>query len=308
MAAPFYRAIRANLSLDAATNCVCRQSLRARRVRVQGQVRCMSSTPTLASGHSKWASIKHDKAKNDAGKSKQRSLLTRDITIAVKLAGPNPDMNPRLALALVTAKKNAVPKTSIEAAIARGQGLSATGAALESLLLEAVLPPSIATIIECQTDNKLRALADLRLIVKEAGGTVSTVGYMFEKKGRIILRPKEGLGVDEILEPALDAGALDVVEDDQGRIVLFTEPAQTKTTAEALAKQLEVEVEESEIIYDPNEDTKVPVESEEVAAKLSDFLDELQEVQGIQGVYMNWSRGDGIPDELWEELRGKVAV
>jgi|TARA_R110002003_G_scaffold1499_1_gene23174 transcriptional/translational regulatory protein YebC/TACO1 len=217
-------------------------------------------------------------------------------------------MNPRLALALVTAKKNAVPKTSIEAAIARGQGLSATGAALESLVLEAVLPPSIATIIECQTDNKLRALADLRLIVKEAGGTVSTVGYMFEKKGRIILRPKEGLGVDEVLEPALDAGALDVVEDEQGRIVLFTEPAQTKTTAEALAKQLEVEVEESEIIYDPNEDTKVPVDGEELAAKLSDFLDELQEVQGIQGVYMNWSRGDGIPDELWEELRGKVAV
>jgi transcriptional/translational regulatory protein YebC/TACO1 len=217
-------------------------------------------------------------------------------------------MNPRLALALVTAKKNAVPKTSIEAAIARGQGLSATGAALESLVLEAVLPPSIATIIECQTDNKLRALADLRLIVKEAGGTVSTVGYMFEKKGRIILRPKEGLGVDEVLEPALDAGALDVVEDEQGRIVLFTEPAQTKTTAEALAKQLEVEVEESEIIYDPNEDTKVPVDGEELAAKLSDFLDELQEVQGIQGVYMNWSRGDGVPDELWEELRCKVAV
>jgi transcriptional/translational regulatory protein YebC/TACO1 len=131
---------------------------------------------------------------------------------------------------------------------------------------------------------------------------------MFEKKGRIILRPKEGLGVDEVLEPALDAGALDVVEDEQGRIVLFTEPAQTKTTAEALAKQLEVEVEESEIIYDPNEDTKVPVDGEELAAKLSDFLDELQEVQGIQGVYMNWSRGDGIPDELWEELRGKVAV
>lgn len=109
----------------------------------------------------KWASIKHDKAKNDAGKSRQRSLLTRDITSAVKIAGANPDMNPRLALCLVIAKKNAVPKASIEAAIARGQGLSTTGAALESLVLEAILPPSIATIIECQTDNKLRALADL---------------------------------------------------------------------------------------------------------------------------------------------------
>lgn len=217
-------------------------------------------------------------------------------------------MNPRLALALVTAKKNAVPKASIEAAIARGQGLSATGAALESLVLEAILPPTIATIIECQTDNKLRALADLRLIVKEAGGTVSTVGFMFEKKGRIILQKKDGVGVDEVLEPALDAGVLDVVEDEQGRVVLFTEPAQTKTVAEALTKDHGIEIEESEIIYDPNDDTKVELNDEDAAAKLSDFLDELQEVQGIQGVYMNWTKGEKVPSELWEELCGKVAV
>lgn len=217
-------------------------------------------------------------------------------------------MNPRLALALTTAKKNAVPKASIEAAIARGQGLSASGAALESLVLEAMLPPSIATIIECQTDNKLRALADLRLIVKEAGGTVSTVGFMFEKKGRIILQAKEGLGVDEVLEPALEAGALDVVEGEDGKVVLFTEPAQTKTTAETLAKDHALEIEESEIIYDPNEDTKVVLDDESAASQLSDFLDKLQEVQGIQGIYMNWSKGSSIPDDLWEELRGKVTV
>jgi YebC/PmpR family DNA-binding regulatory protein len=237
-----------------------------------------------------------------------RVLLTRDITVAVKLAGPNPDMNPRLALALTTAKKNAVPKATIEAAIARGQGLSASGAALESLLLEAMLPPSIATIIECQTDNKLRALADLRLIVKEAGGQVSTVSFMFEKKGRIILRKKEGMGVDEILEPALDAGVQDVNEDEEGRLVLYTEPAQTTTIAETLAKELEMEIEESEIIYDPNEDTKVTLDDEEAAAKLSNFIDELQEVQGIQGVYMNCSKGESLPAELWEELRGKIDV
>ncbi|EAT91328.2 hypothetical protein SNOG_01679 [Parastagonospora nodorum SN15] len=258
--------------------------------------------------YSKWASIKHDKAKNDAARSKQRVLLTRDITVAVKLSGPDPNMNPRLALALTTAKKSAVPKTAIEAAIARGQGLSTTGAALESLVLEAILPPSVATIIECQTDNKLRALADLRLLVKEAGGQVSTVGFMFEKKGRIIMRKKEGIGMDEVLEPALDAGVQDVHEDEEGRVLLFTEPAQTKTIAESLAKELDMEIEESEIIYDPNEDTKVEVNDEEAAAKLSNFLDDLQEVQGIQGVYMNWTKGESIPAELWEELRGKVAV
>lgn len=233
--------------------------------------------------------------------------MTRDITNAVKLAGPNPDLNPRLALAISTAKKSAVPKASIEAAIARGQGLSATGAALDSLVLEAILPPSIATIIECQTDNKLRALSDLRLLVKEAGGTVSTVSFMFEKKGRIILRKADGVTVDEVLEPALEAGVIDVDEDDEGRVVLYTEPALTNKTADKLSKELNLEIEESEIIYDPNEDTKVPLEDEGAAKELSRFLDDLQEVQGVQGVYMNWAKGS-IGDELWEELRGKTTA
>ncbi|KAF2128893.1 YebC-like protein [Dothidotthia symphoricarpi CBS 119687] len=304
MTSPFRSATRALLSVERLAG---RQAARPRKVQPHEQIRCLNSTATLQSGHSKWASIKHDKAKNDAGKSKQRSILLRDISQAVKRAGANPDMNPHLALALVTAKKNAVPKASIEAAIARGQGLSATGAALETLVLEAILPPSVAAIIECQTDNKLRALADLRLLVKEAGGTVSSVGYMFEKKGRIILGKKEGMGVDEVLEPALEEGVLDVVEDEQGRVVLYTEPAQMKTTAETLAKALDMEVEESEIIYDPNEDTKVSLDDDAAAKDLSSFLDELQEVPGVQGVYMNWSKG-GIADELWEDLSGKVAV
>lgn len=233
--------------------------------------------------------------------------MTRDITNAVKLAGPNPDLNPRLALSIATAKKSAVPKASIEAAIARGQGLSASGAALESLVLEAILPPSIATIIECQTDNKLRALADMRLLVKEAGGSVSTVAFMFEKKGRIIIRKKEGMGVDEILEPALEVGALDVDEDAEGRVVLYTEPAMTNKTADKLAKELDLEIEESEVIYDPNEDTKVPLEDEGAAQALNKFLDGLQEVQGVQGVYMNWTKGS-IGDEVWEELSSKVTA
>lgn len=130
---------------------------------------------------------------------------------------------------------------------------------------------------------------------------------MFEKKGRIILQKKDGIGADEVLESALEAGVLDVLEDEEGRVVLFTEPAQTKTTAEALAKELDMEIHESEIIYDPNEDTKVALEDEGAAKELNGFLDELQEVPGIQGVYMNWSRGS-IDEGLWDELRAKVAV
>ncbi|KAF2647447.1 YebC-like protein [Lophiostoma macrostomum CBS 122681] len=274
---------------------------------LRSQARSFSSSPAASSGHSKWSSIKHDKGKKDAATSKARAIMVKDISNAVKLAGADPNMNPRLALAISNAKKSAVPKASIEAAIARGQGLSATGAALESVVLEAILPPAIATVIECQTDNKLRLLADLRLLIKDAGGSVSPIGYMFEKKGRIILRKKEGMGAEEVLEAALEEGALDVVEDDEGRVVLYTEPAQTKTTAETLAKTLDMEIEESEIIWDPNEETKVPLDGNESAKQLNGFLDELQEIGGIQSVYTNWARGS-IDEDLWAELRSKVAA
>ncbi|KAF1967360.1 YebC-like protein [Bimuria novae-zelandiae CBS 107.79] len=304
MSAPFRRLFSPSLSLDAFAQCACRRAPRAAPFE---QARCFSSSPATFSGHSKWATIKHDKAKNDAGKSKQRALLTNDITHAVKLNGPDPNMNPRLALALTTAKKAQIPKATIEAAIARGQGLSTSGAALENVVLETMLPGSVAAVIECQTDNKLRTLADLRLMIKETGGTVSTVGYMFEKKGRIILQKKDGVGADEVLEPAIEAGAEDVQDLDDGRVVLYTDPSDTKTIGETVAKAMGMEIAESEIIYDPNEDTMVPLDDAEVAAKLGEFVDEVQEESGIQGVYLNWAKGS-ISDELWDELASKTAI
>jgi transcriptional/translational regulatory protein YebC/TACO1 len=198
-----------------------------------------------------------------------------------------------------------MPKSTIEAAIARGQGISASGQALDSVTLEAMLPPSIAAVVDCQTDNKNRTLADLRLLVKDYGGNVTPIGYLFERKGRIILRKKEGLGLDDILEPALEAGALDVLEDDEGRMVVYTEPIQTKATAEIISKQLEVEIEESELIYDPNAGTQVELDDEEAAQRLSAFLEKLQDVHGVQAVYMNWKKGT-VSDELWAELQGKM--
>ncbi|KAK3217239.1 hypothetical protein GRF29_1g2391556 [Pseudopithomyces chartarum] len=306
MAAPLSRRlVRALLPLDAlVAQCTPRRAPRPARTE---QSRCFTSSPAASSGHSKWATIKHDKAKNDAGKSQQRALLTNDITNAVKLNGPDPNMNPRLALALTTAKKNQVPKAAIEAAIARGQGLSATGAALETVTLEAMLPPSVAAVIECQTDNKLRTLADLRLIIKDHGGTVSTVAYMFEKRGRIILQNKDGVGADEVLESAIEAGAEDVQELHDGRVVLFTGPSDTKTIGETVAAAMAMDIAESDIIYDANQDTMVALEDPETAERLGDFVDKVQDVSGIQGVYLNWAKGS-LPDDLWDELAGKTAI
>lgn len=223
------------------------------------------------------------------------------------VGGPDPNMNPRLALAISIAKKAAVPKATIEAALARGQGLSATGAALESIFVEAILPPSIATVFECQTDNKAKLLADVRLLIKDAGGAVSPISYMFEKKGRIILREKDGVGIDDVFETAVEAGALDVVEDEEGRVVVYTEPNELSGMAASLTKELEVEIDEAEIIWDPNEDTKVPLDDEDAAKSLGNFMDALQDVSGIQGVYANWAKG-AISEDLWMELQSKVAA
>jgi transcriptional/translational regulatory protein YebC/TACO1 len=200
-----------------------------------------------------------------------------------------------------------VPKASIEAAIARGQGLSASGTALESIMLEAMLPASVAAVIEAQTDNKLRTLSNLRLVIKEAGGTVSTVSYMFEKKGRVILHQKEGVGADEVLEAAIEAGAEDVQELDDGRVLLFTDPATAKTVSQTVAKAMDMEVAEAEIVYDPNEDTLVPLDDAEVAAQLGKFVDKVQEEQGVHGVYLNWTKGS-IDEGLWDELASKTAI
>jgi transcriptional/translational regulatory protein YebC/TACO1 len=130
---------------------------------------------------------------------------------------------------------------------------------------------------------------------------------MFEKMGRIVLQKKEGVGVDEVLEPALEAGVLDVLEDEQGRVVLLTEPAQTKSTGEALAQTLGMEIDESDIVYHPNEDTKVALDDPDAAHKLVQFFEKVHEVYGLQAVHLNWSQG-AIDDALWADLQHQVAV
>ncbi|KAK5194224.1 hypothetical protein LTR16_007105, partial [Cryomyces antarcticus] len=190
--------------------------------------------------------------------------------------GSDPNINPRLAHAIATAKKSGFAKASIEAAIARGQGVSASGAKLESLTIEAILPPSVAVVIDCETDNKLRTLADVRLLIKHHEGSVTPTNYLFAKRGRIVFQ-KEGIGADEVLEGALDAGALDVTEDAEGKVVVYTEPNDTKATAETLSSLLGLEAERSDIIWDPNVDTKVGLEDEQSVKDLSDFVEELQE-------------------------------
>ncbi|KAI9718906.1 MAG: hypothetical protein M1812_003790 [Candelaria pacifica] len=269
--------------------------------------RAFTTRSSVWSGHSRWSTIKHDKGKNDAAKTKQRNVLSQELMQASKSFGADPTTNPRLAGVITAAKKAGFPKASIEAAISRGQGRSPSGAALESLTIEAILPPSIALIIECETDSKTRTLQDLRLLIKNHGGSPTPTNYLFDKKGRILFQRKDGFGVDEILDEAVENGALDVEIDDEGRILIYTQPSATKTTADALADKMGLQIQYSDIKWVPKDDTVVGLDSDRVIKDLIAFVEEVQDHSSVQGVYMNAAQGK-VPDEAWMDLQNRIAV
>jgi transcriptional/translational regulatory protein YebC/TACO1 len=196
----------------------------------------------------------------------------------------------------------------MEAAVARGQGISTTGAALENLTLEAIMPPSIALVVEVETDNRKRTLADLRFLVKSTGGTVTPTSYLFTKRGVVVFEKDErGLGVDEVLDDAIEAGAEDVETDDDGNIIVWTDPSGTTGAAEALKKSHDLKVKSSEIIWAPNEDTLAPFDSQEAYQALVSLVDALQDNPNVQGVYANVAQGV-IEEGAWVELQGKIDV
>lgn len=201
------------------------------------------------------------------------------------VGGPDPTMNPRLAHAITVAKKGQLSKTSIEAAIAKGQGKSLSGQALENVTIEAMLPHGVAAMIECQTDNKARTLTDIRTIITKAGGTVTPTAFLFEKKGRIVFEAQEKMDVEDALEHVIEAGALDIVSEED-RLVVETEPAEVMPIAQTLQKKLEIQVDKAEVVYMANEDTLVDL-SEEQEDEVQKVLDSLEEDPTLQNLYIN---------------------
>ncbi|EEQ30310.1 hypothetical protein McanMca71_002194 [Microsporum canis] len=249
--------------------------------------RYISSGPILQSGHNRWSTIRHDKGKNDAAKSKERQIFSKDIIQASKLYGPDPKSNPRLALVIANAKRSGMPKPTIEAAIARGQGITAAGAALESLTIEGMLPHSVAVVVECLTDQKARALQDIRAIIRHSGGSNTPTSYLFEKKGKIVFEPKPGLDVDSYLELAIDAGATDVEGDENNRLIVYTEHTATKSVADKMSATTDLVTESIDIIWDPNQDTLVKIESEEALSTVENIINSLRDDPSVQDIYVN---------------------
>ncbi|WEW61520.1 hypothetical protein PRK78_007010 [Emydomyces testavorans] len=256
-----------------------------------GSCRRISRSSLLQSGHSKWANIKHKKGRNDAAKSKERLVICQELTQASKLYGADPGCNPKLAAAIANAKRSEMTKATIEFAIAKGQRLSTSGAPLEPLTIEALLPGSVAVVIECQTDQRTKTLQSVRRIVKRAGGNLAPTTYLFEKKGKIVFeKDPKNTSADDYLESAIDAGATDVDTDSEGRLVVYTEPTVTKSVGETLSTSTGLKIENLDIIWDPNKDTMVTVLTEEAANELDQFLDDIREETTVQEVYLNLAR------------------
>ncbi|GAB7353425.1 hypothetical protein MBLNU459_g3896t1 [Dothideomycetes sp. NU459] len=283
----------------------CRQAYRCLSRRA---ARCFHGTAPVRSGHSRWSKIKHDKGKVDAARNKRNSIFAQEIATASKLFGADLNANPRLVDLIQDAKSAGFPKANIEAAIARGQGRSLSGASLEAVTVEAILPQNVAVVIDCETDNKLRTLQDVRLIVKSSGGNITPTSYLFTRKGRTVFAKKDDVGVDDVFDPALEAGALDVIEDAEGRVVVFTEPNETKATGETLSASLQLDIASSDIIWDPNHDTRVPLDDESAVHDLGAFVDALQDKEGsVQGVYMNVAQGS-IEEGAWADLQSRITA
>ncbi|RSL65406.1 hypothetical protein CEP54_004193 [Fusarium duplospermum] len=271
--------------------------------------RSFATTPAQWAGHNKWSKTKHIKAVTDKKKMTERAGFTKTIAMYSRMYGDDLRFNPQLASAISAATKASIPKNLIEAAIARGQGRSATGAQLESMSLEVLMPPTIAMIIDAETDNKTRTLHDLRLVVKKAGGVVGSTTFYFTRRGRAVFKAKEGgPSLSDVLDEAIEHDGLEDVEElPEGDFLVWTQPNTLAAITEALSKKFELEVLDSDIVWAPNEDTMVSVDKSADVESLDLLFNGLKEYPEVKAIYANVRQGS-IEDEEWDRVERNLDV
>ncbi len=233
------------------------------------------------SGHSRWAGIKHKKAAVDAKRGKLFSKIIREITIAARAGGGDPNTNPRLRLAVDKAKSANMPSDNIKKAIQRGTG-ELPGVNYEELHYEGYGPGGVAVMVEATTDNKNRTTSEIRKIFSKNGGNLGEagcVGWMFNKKGYIAVN-KENYNEEELMELAINVGADDFKSDDEDVYEILTEPEKY----ENVKKQLEeknINIADSEITMIPQTYIKLEGKDAEMMLRLMDALDNSDDVQNV---------------------------
>jgi YebC/PmpR family DNA-binding regulatory protein len=235
-------------------------------------------------GHSKWANIKHVKARQDAKRSKVFAKIAREITIAARLSGGDADMNPRLRLSLLKARGANMPADNIQRAIARGTG-EGGAASFEELTYEVYGPHGAAILCEISTDNRNRTAADVRAILIRNDGKLATAGSvsrLFHRKGQIMIA-RENANEDELMELVMEAGAEDFKSEQEGYDVL-TAPEDFEAVHKAIEEK-GIAMETAEITALPEMTT--PVSSETELEKVNKLVDLLEDHDDVQSVYSN---------------------
>lgn len=249
-------------------------------------------------GHNKWSKIKRAKGANDAKRGKIFSRLSRDITLAAKDGGGDPDMNARLRTILLKAKAENMPVENVDRAIKKGTG-ELPGVVYEDNTYEGYGPGGVAFIIKCTTDNKTRTSQDIRAILSRHGGNLASTGavaFQFSHLGQFLIA-KESMGEDKLMEIALEAGADDVITSDEG-YEIRCEIAQFDTVIHAL-DQAGVTTESAEIAYIPT--TMLPITEVGLARSIQKLHDALDDNDDVQQLFSNEELADDVAAALEAE-------
>ncbi|MDE3720197.1 MULTISPECIES: YebC/PmpR family DNA-binding transcriptional regulator [Nocardiopsis] len=247
------------------------------------------------SGHSKWATTKHKKAVIDAKRGKLFAKLIKNIEVAARTGGGDPDGNPTLYDAIQKARKSSVPLDNIERARKRGSGEEAGGAEWQTIMYEGYAPGGVALLVECLTDNRNRAASEVRVAVTRNGGNMADAGsvsYLFNRKGVVIV-PKEGTTEDEVTMAVLEAGAEEI--EDIGEAFEIVCEATDLVPVRSALQEAGIDYESADSSFLPT--MEVPVDTE-TARKVLRVVDALEDSDDVQNVFTNAD----IPDEVMAEI------
>ena len=248
------------------------------------------------SGHSKWATTKHKKAAIDGKRAKLFAKLIKNIEVAARLGGPDLAGNPTLYDAVQKGRKSSLPNDNIERAIKRGSGVGADAVEYMTIMYEGYGPNGVALLIECLTDNKNRAAAEVRLAVSRNAGTMAdpgSVSYQFSRKGVIVVAKNESTTEDSILEAVLEVGIEDL-EDRGEQFILTTDPSDMVKVRSALQQAgLDYESADAEFV------SSMPIQVDvDTARKVIDLIDALEDLDDVQSVYSNFDMTAEVASQL----------
>jgi YebC/PmpR family DNA-binding regulatory protein len=238
------------------------------------------------SGHSKWATTKHKKAVIDGRRAKLFAKLIKNIEVAARMGGADLVGNPTLYDAVQKGRKSSLPNDNIDRAIKRGAGLDGGAVDYQTIMYEGYGPNGVAILIECLTDNKNRAAADVRLAVTRNGGTMAdpgSVSYQFSRKGVIVVEKTETTNEDSILEAVLEFG-VDDIQDRGEQVLITTDPSQMVAVRAAL-QSAGIDYESADVEFISSMPVQVDVE---IARKVISLIDALEDSDEVQNVYSNF--------------------